>query len=219
MAYAALFNDAIVHVLTTRFMDSVHATIDNTRVPRQADTEVTGLQVMGFEDGVVITAEMPVADTEAVKMSRTCKHFLRLRNLLYSVSNKEQLMQGLWTAFAGIFVRGVLAMEQRTSCAFILRFKGSFERVYVGAEHQEMRAAHGVTGAPVLDASGAQAWPGVQMRLAVRYTEMGRLEVLPENRSLPGEPDSRIAMMHDWLTTRYRESQMVMDEVTLLEHP
>jgi hypothetical protein len=45
------------------------------------------------------------------------------------------------------------------------------------------------------------------------------MEVLPENQSLPGEPDSRIEMLHDWLTTRYTESQMVMDEVTVLEHP
>ena len=174
---------------------------------------------MGFEDSVVITAEMPVVATEAVKISRTCKNFLRLRNLLYSDSTKNQLMQGLWNAYAGIFVRGVLAMEPRTSCAFILRFKGSFERVYIGAEHQEVQAAHSRTRAPVLDASGAVAWPGREMRMLVQWTETGRMEVLPHNRSLPGEPDSRIAMLHDWLTTRYRESQMVMDEVTLLEHP
>ena len=82
-----------------------------------------------------------------------------------------------------------------------------------------MRAAHGVTGAPVLDASGAQVWPGVQMRLAVRYTEMGRLEVLPENRSLPGEPVSRSGLLMDWLTERYRACGLVMDEVSVLEHP
>ena len=219
MAYVELFNEAIVHVLTTRFMDAVQVTVEDTRIPRQADTQLTGLPVLGYEDGVVITAEMPVADIQAVKLSRTCKRFQYLHNLLYNPTRKQELMQTLWSAFAAIFVRRVLTMEQRTSCAFILRFTGALERVYVGAEHQEMQAAHSGTGAPVLDASGAVAWVGAEMRLAVRYTEVGRLEVLPHNRSLPGEPDSRIGMVYDWLTARYTEHGLLMDEVSVLAHP
>jgi hypothetical protein len=162
---------------------------------------------------------MPVSDIRAVELSRVSRHFYELHNLFYTAIRKEHLMQKLWEAFAGIFVRRVLAMEQCTSLTIILRFKGAQERVYVGAEHQEVLTAHSGTGAPVLDATGAVTWPDRQHRTLVHWTEMGRSEVLPENRSLPGEPDSRIEMLHDWLTTRYTESKMVMDEVTVLEHP
>ena len=219
MAYVALFNEAIVHVLTINFMNAVKQTVEEKRNPRQSDTQLTGLPVLGFEDSVVITAEMPVADRQAVELSRTCKKFLRLHNLVYTAARKQELMQTLWSAFAVIFVRRVLTMEQRTSCAFVLQFKGALERVYVGAEHQEMLAAHSGTGAPVLDASGAVAWRGKEMRIAIHYTENGRLEVLPHNRSLPGEPDSRIGMVHDWLTARYAEHGLLMDEVVVLAHP
>ncbi len=210
---------ALSLTVTMGFMAAIKATVKHRRNYRQSGTELTGRPVLGFEDSVVITAEMPVADRQAVELSLVSKHFNDLHNLFYSAIRKEKLMQTLWEAFAGIFVRRVLAMEQRTSCAFILRFKGSFERVYVGAEHQEMQDAHSATGAPVLDASGAVAWVGAEMRLGLRYTENGRLEVLPHNRSLPGEPDSRIAMVHDWLTARYTEHRLVMDEVSVLPHP
>ena len=219
MAYVELFNESIVHVLATDFMAAVKATVKDNRNPRQSDTQITGLPVLGFEDSVVITAEMPVADREAMKMSRTCKHLQYLHNLLYSPIHKEQLMQTLWSVFAVIFVRRVVTMEQRTSCAFVHRFKGALERVYVGAEHQEMLAAHIGTGTPVLDTSGAVVWQDRDMRVGIHYTENDRLEVLPHNRSLPGEPDSRIGLVNDWLTAHYTESGMVMDEVSVLEHP
>jgi hypothetical protein len=210
---------ALSLAVTQNFMAAVKATVKHKRNYRQSDVELTGVQVMGFEDSVVITAEMPVADRKAVELSRTSKHFYDLHNLFYSAIRKKELMQRLWEAFADIFVQRVLAMEQRTSYAFVLRLKGALERVYVGAEHQEMRAAHSWTGAPVLDASGAVAWPGREMRLGLRYGETGRLEVLPHNRSLPGEPDSRIGMAKDWLTARYTACGSVMDEVSVLEHP
>lgn len=209
---------ALSLAVTIDCMAAMKATVKHKRNYRQSDTQLTGRPVLGFEDSVVIIAEMPVADREAVKISLVSKHFYDLTNLFYSATRKEQLLQTLWEAFARIFVRRVLAMEPRTSCAFVLRFKGALERVYVGAEHQEILAAHSGTGAPVLDASGAVAWTGLEMRILVHWGDMGRMEVLPHNRSLPGEPDSRIEMLHDWLTTRYLESHDNMDEVRVLEH-
>jgi hypothetical protein len=211
--------DALSLLVTIDFMTLVKATVKHKRHHRKSDTQLTGRPVLGFEDSIEMIAEMPVSDIRAVHLRRTCKHFNHLHNLLYSPIRKEHLMQTLWEAFTAIFVRHVLTMEQNTSCAFVLRFKGDLERVYVGAEHQEVLAAHRGTGAPVLDATGAVAWLGRRTRILVHWTEMGRMEVLPENRSLPGETDSRIEMLHDWLTTRYTESRMLMDEVTVLEHP
>lgn len=219
MAYVALFNEAIVHVLTTILQEGMRATFQHTRIPRQADTELTGLSVLGYEDGIVITAEMPVAEREAVKIGRTCKKFHHLHNLVYTPARKREIMQTLWEAFADVVVQGVLAMEQPSSCAYILCFAGALERVYIGAEHQEIRAAQSGTGAPVLDANGVLAWPGNQWRLGLRYSEHGRFYVFPHNQSLAGEPDSRIGMVHDWLTARYAEHGLLMDEVVVLAHP
>ena len=219
MASVALFDEAIAHVLTINFMRAVHVTVDENRKPRQSDEKLTGLPVLGFEDSVVVTAEVPVTDREAVKLSRTCKHFKYLHDLLYGPDYKQQLIDTIWFDFADLFVRRVLTMEPRTSCAVVLRLKGDLERVYVGALRQEVLAAHSGTGAPVLDASGAVAWVGRADRTLVHWTEHGRMEVLPHNRSLPGEPDSRIEMLYDWLDARYAESQTVIAQVTVLEHP
>lgn len=219
MAYVDLFNEVIVHVLTLTFTKAVNVTVEQTRNPRQSDEQRAGLPVLGFEDTVMITAEMPVTDREAVWVSRTCKYLHHLHHLLYSDESKQDLIDTIWFDFTHLFVGRVLTMEPRTSCVYVLSLKGALERVYVGASHQEMLAVQSGTGAPLLNASGAVAWVGREVRLSVQWSEWGRTEVLPHNQAVPGAPDSRIKMLHDWLDESYYEHQRVTDEVTVLEHP
>lgn len=219
MASLDLSVQAFILVLTTEFTDKIKATVEHTEVDRQTSTEVTGLPVLGCERSVVIRVEMPVADREAAKISRTCKQFRLLHNELYTPIRKQQLTQAMWTAFGNIVVRDVLAMQRPMSCMFVLQFINETERISVCAEHQEMQAAHSGTGAPVLDASGAVAWPGRVLQTGLRWTESGGLEILPQNRSLPGEPDSRIGLVHDWLTAKFGAFSLARAEVSVLAHP
>ena len=100
-----------------------------------------------------------------------------------------------------------------TSLTCYLLFKDDLEHLSVCVEHQEMETAHGLTGAPVLDASGAVAWATVQMRIAVRLT------VLSENRSAAGEPDSHTDLLMSCLTTYQAAFVLDREEVSVLEHP
>ena len=104
MASVALFDEAIAHALTTNFMRAVHVTVEENRKPRQSDEQLTGLPVLGFEDSVVVIAEVPVTDREAAKLRGTCKHFKYLHDLLYGPDYKQQLIDTLWFDFADFFV-------------------------------------------------------------------------------------------------------------------
>jgi hypothetical protein len=81
-----------------------------------------------------------------------------------------------------------------------------------------MEAMHGMTGAAVLDASGALAWTGEQTRLGLRSTTFGALEVLPHNRAGAGEPDSRTQMMKDWMDEKLNTNLLIMQAISVLEH-
>ena len=106
-----------------------------------------------------------------------------------------------------------------TSLTCYLLFKDDLEHLSVCVEHQEMETAHGLTGAPVLDASGAVAWATVQMRIAVRFTAHDLLTVLSENRSAAGEPDSHKDLLMSCLTTYQAAFVLDREEVSVLEHP
>jgi hypothetical protein len=219
MAYFDPKHDAFTLVLTGEFTNKVNVTVEHLQVPRQTATHVTGLLAMGCEHSVVITAEMPVPDREAVILMCTCKHFQQVHNELYTPIRKQQLLEALWTVFKNIIVRDMFAMQECMTCVFVLQFTNETERISVCVEHQRMQAAHGLTGAPVLDASGAVAWPGRVLQTGLRWTEGGGLELLPQNRSLPGEPDSRIGLVLDWLTAKYEAFRLAREEVSVLEHP
>lgn len=191
MASLELTLKGLDNVLTNRFMSQVGVTVKYSERPRQAAVYITALPCLGPEHTVKVSATMPVQETEAVKLSRTCKVLDALYKTLYGEPRKEQLMQFLWNMFFGLVVQEVLAMEQRTTRMFFLRFGKEMEHLCVCAEHQEMQAAHGLTRAPVLDASGALAFVGKQMRIAIRFTSMGKVQVLPHNLAAAGEPDSR----------------------------
>jgi hypothetical protein len=219
MASLELLHDAFGHMFTKLFMCKVGVTVERRRVDRQDASFVTGRLCFGPEDSVVVTGKMSVQEREAVKASRTCKQLLGLYNTLYNEHRKSELHQGLWDVFVGIVVREVLAMERRTSRNFFLVFAWDMLHLCVCAEHQEMQAQHGLTGAAVLDASGAQAWAGVQPRIAVHFTAMGKLEVLQPNLAAAGKRDSRTDLLMGWLEARYAAFLLGMEEVSVLEHP
>jgi hypothetical protein len=205
-------------VLTNLFLRQVVVTVKYSEKQRQAAGNITGLPCLGPEHTVKVSATMPVEETEAVKLSRTCKVLDDLYKTLYGEPRKEQLMHGLWNRFFGLVVQEVLAMEQRTTRMFFLRFGNEMEHLCVCAEHQEMQAAHGLTRAPVLDASGALAFVGKEMRIAIRFTSMGKVQVLPHNLAAAGEPDSRTGFLMRLLIRDLVRCVLESYEVSVLEH-
>lgn len=219
MASLELTQSAVGCAFETLLMGPLTATFEYSARERQGPSTVTGQQCVGSAYIARVTAEMTVSARQATKASRTCKLLHTVYRALYTEQRKTELMAWLWDRFSDVVVREVLDMDPWSSLTCYLIFKGDFEHLSVCAENQDMEAVQGGTGAPVLDASGAVAWPGLQMRIAVRYTPYGLLTVLPENRAATGEPDSRTHLLRTWLNAHKAGFELFREQLSVLEHP
>ena len=219
MASLELTQSAVGCAFETLLMGPLTATFEYSERQRQSAGTVTGQPCVGRVYIARVTAEMPVSARQAAKASRTCKLLHSVYRALYTERRKTELMAWLWDRFSDIVVREVLDMNPWSSLTCCLLFKGDLEHLSVCAEHQDMEAVQGGTRAPVLDASGAVAWPGVRMRIAVRYTPYGLLTVLPENRAAAGEPDSRTHLLRTWLNAHKAGFELFREQLSVLEHP
>ena len=197
----ALTRKALKFVVRNCFMDSFKTKVKRSEMPRQTDDQITGLQLMGNEYTVQLTAEMPIMDREAVKISRTCKRFLGLSRTWYGQQQKDILRKGLWDMFTGIVVQKALAMEENSSGTFTLCFVNEVQRLCVCVYHQQMKDP---------------SFEGVQMRHAFRFTELGGLTIFPHNEAEEGERDSRTDKMLDWLAAAFATAAQAREVVSVL---
>ena len=143
-----------------------------------------------------------VEENVAVHWRRVNKQF----NALYKALRQEPYDpladdDDAWDFFKAFAVRRILAMPSPSTLFLSMQRARQAGRAMVVAERQLMEAPDASTGEDdMLSEDGLQQWEGLQMKTGIRWTEFGALTVLEDgNADVDGAPDSRAAMMQEWL--------------------
>lgn len=186
---------------------------------RVAGRKCTGQWCQGPENYVTMWIALFVEENEAVKWRRVNKQF----NALYKSLRQEPYDpladdDDAWDFFKAFAVRRILAMPSPSTLFLSLQRARQAGRAMVVAERQLMEAPDASTGEDdMMSEDGLQQWEGLQMKTGIRWTEFGELTVLEDgNADVDSAPDSRAAMMQEWMHRHYISALTGMHDVQML---